>query len=141
MAGTITSSPINHRPRGLVKIKAAWTTDASGDASISAIGTAYGKLVAVGYDPGGSATGIDLTVTEKDSGKAILTLTDAGLTARWFRPTTVVTTDAGVGITAAATAPNVNRDLYVSGKLQLTVAQGGSGKTGALYLVVDENRA
>jgi hypothetical protein len=45
---------------------------------------------------------------------------------------------AGAAITAADTAPNVNRDIYVAGKLSVAVAGGGNLETCKLALIVDE---
>jgi len=59
-------------------------------------------------------------------------------TGRWFRPTGNVTVAAGTAITGADTAPNVNRDIFVAGKVTVTVAQGGNLGAGAIALVVDE---
>lgn len=138
MAGSIVSSSINHRPRGIIKIKAVLTADASGDATVTTVGAAFGRLVAVGYKPGTLATGADITVTDADTAATIFSLTDAGVTARYFRPTVVITTNAGVAVTAAATATGVDRDLYLAGKVKIVVAQGGNLGAGELYLIVDE---
>jgi hypothetical protein len=139
MAGSITSTTIEHRSRGVIKMKAVITCDASGDASVSVIGVAFGKLVGVGYVPGTLATGVDITVSDTASGKALLTLTNAGLTARYFRPTAVVSDSVGTAVAAATTAPNVNRDIFVGGKISLLVAQGGNLGAGELHLVIDES--
>lgn len=138
MAGTITYTVAEHRTRGVVKVKAVITCDASGDASATIVGVAFGKLVAVGYKPGTFDTGADITVTEAESGKAILTITNAGTSARYFKPTQVITDNVGAAVTAAASAPNVNRMIFVGGKLKITVAQGGNLGAGELHLVIDE---
>lgn len=138
MAGSVVLATISHRSRGVVKTKVAITVDASGNATGSVVGVGFGRLVAVGYAPGTFATGVDITVSDTDSGKAILTLTNAGTSPRYFRPTAVITTNAGAAVTAAGTAVDVNRDIFVGGKISVAVAQGGVSTSGTLYLVVDE---
>jgi len=138
MAGTIVAATTAHRARGVVKQVIAITCDAAGDASITVTGIGFGRLVAVGYKPGTLATGVDLTVTEAESGANILTLTNAGLTARYFRPSNDPTTVAGVAITDGANSPDSNRDIWVGGKIKVTAAQGGNLGAGELHLVIDE---
>lgn len=138
MAGSITSVKIEHRPRGVVKTVATITCDSAGDATATVVGVGFGKLVGVGYVPGTFATGVDITVTDVASGTALLTLTNAGLSARYFRPTLVITDNVGVAVAAALTAVNVNRDIFCSGKVSIVAAQGGNLGAGALHLVVDE---
>lgn len=140
MAGTLTKTVIRHRARGIVKLKAAFTTDASGDVTVGDIGPAYGQLVQVKYDAGSGgtalATGVDITVTDKDTGATIFSLTDAGTTGRTMRPTNIPTTNAGVAVT-----PGAGYDVgppIISGELRMVVAQGGNAKSGALYLVIQE---
>ena len=139
MAGTITASKEKGAARGIVKLKAAITCDASGDATVTEFGSAFGKLVAVGYVPGTFATGVDLTVTDATTGATILSLTNAGTSGRYFRPTAVITDNAGAAVSAAATAVDVNRDIFISGGVKVVAAQGGNLGAGSLFLVVDEN--
>ncbi len=138
MAGTITGSKVQHRSRGLLRLKAAFTTDASGDVSLTKIGAAFGKVVGVIYDAGDLDTGTDITLSDGDTGATIFALTNAGVSDRFIRPTQVVTDNAGVAVTAAVTAVDVNRDIYVAGQLKLLVAQGGNAKSGSLTLLIDE---
>jgi hypothetical protein len=140
MAGSIVTTVKARKGQGIVRLKATFTTDASGDASLTLIGSAFGRIVGIAYDPatGGVATGADLTLKDADSGAALVTLTDAGTAARYFRPTAVVTDNVGVAVTAAATAVDVNRDVFVAGGLKLVVAQGGVTKTGSLSVIVQE---
>jgi hypothetical protein len=119
------------------KISVAITCDASGDASETVVGVAYGKLVGVGYAPGTLATGVDITVKD-EGGAAILTLTNAGTSPRYFRPTNDITTNAGVAVTDGANNPNTNRDIFVAGKVKVVAAQGGNLGAGAIQLVFDE---
>lgn len=139
MAGAITTKTIRHRRGGAVKLRVHIVCDASGDASVTTLPAVYGRLVGVGYKPGTLDTGADLTLKDVDTGATIFSLTDAGTSNRHFRPTAVITTNAGVAVTAADTAANVNRDLFVSGKLSLVVAQGGNLGAGDLYLEIDDS--
>ena len=55
------------------------------------------------------------------------------------RPTQVITDAAGTAVTAADTAVDVNRDIYVAGKLTLAVSNGaGNSKAGTFKVLVDE---
>lgn len=137
MAGTLTPSTTRHRGRGLVRLAATLLTDAAGVVTAASIGTAFGRIVAVEYAPGTLATGADITIKDQ-SGAAVITLTDAGTTPRHFRPTAVITTNAGVAVTAAATATLVDRDIFVAGSLTVEVAQGGNALTGSIAVIVDE---
>lgn len=142
MAGAITVVRVReNKARGLTKIKASVTVDASGVATATEIGSAFGRLVAVGYKPGDLDTGVDLTLTDADTGATVFSLTNAGTTARYIRPTAVITDVAGAAVTAAATANDVNRDIFLAGSLKLAAAQGGVSKSGELHLLIDEGVA
>jgi hypothetical protein len=138
MAGTITGGTVFHRARGQYKLKVTLAVDASGDCTIDEIGPVFGKLIGVGYKPGTLATGADITLTEKATGATVFALGSAGTSNRYFRPSAVITGDDGAAITDHANNPNVNRDIFLAGTLQCTVAQGGVSTTGYLYLVVQE---
>lgn len=145
MAGTaVPTSIIKHRSRGVVRISVAITCDASGVMSETVIGEAYGRLVGVFYDGGLDASAVvtlRMAASEPNStvGAAILTYTTGTEgTPVAFRPTTNVTDNAGAAITAATTAVDVNRDIYVAGKLSLQVASGGVSETANIAFVFDE---
>jgi hypothetical protein len=55
-----------------------------------------------------------------------------------FHPTSVIQDTAGTVIAAADTAPNINRDLILAGKVTITVAEGGNLGTGLVVFIVDE---
>lgn len=135
----LTGTTIVNKGTGVKRIKAVLVCDGSGVIAASVAGAAFGRLVGVGYKPGTLATGVDITVTDSDTGATIFSLTDAGTTPRYFRPSAVVTTNAGVAVTAATTATNVDRDIYVAGKIKVAVAQGGAAGAGELHLIVDES--
>lgn len=142
MAGTITASVVAHRGSGIKRIKTTLTC-AGGVLSATEIGNFYGRIVGVAWDAtrGAGATmtaAADITVTDGDTGATILTLTDVGQTALFFRPTAVVTDFAGAAITAAATAVDVNRDIYVCGPVKVAIAAATATDTGGLDFIIDE---
>jgi hypothetical protein len=56
-----------------------------------------------------------------------------------YLPVTMVIQDqAGTVITAAVAAPNTNRPVILSGKVNVVVASGGNAETGTVSLIVDE---
>jgi hypothetical protein len=61
------------------------------------------------------------------------------LASKYVHPTVVVTTNVGAAISAATTAPNVNRDAFLGGKWTIGVSGAGNLGTGDIYLVVDES--
>ena len=127
MAGVVeaflTRSPIINR------VAITLTTDGSGDC------TAYsspvtGFVIGYYYDRGtlDNAT-TDITVTEEDTGAALLTLTNVTASAR-YRPR-VATHDVTGVATGALDAP------AVVGRIKVVVAQGGASKSGTLYAYID----
>jgi hypothetical protein len=144
MAGTISSSKTVGKGRGLVKITASVLSDASGVATATVVGEAVGRLVAVGYDPQNGAgaayaTGGTITISDADTGAALVTYASIGTAAFWERPTAVITDNAGAAVTAAATAVDVNRDIYVAGKIKVAGTAGGNLGTCRIILVIDES--
>lgn len=139
MAGTITQGVISHRSRGLVRTDVSITTDASGVATATVVGVGFGRLVRVLYDGGLDASAV-ITIADAKSGAALITYTTGTEgTPVAFRPTTVIATSAGAAVTAADTAPNVNRDIYIGGKITLGVASGGNAETAVVSFIVDED--
>lgn len=139
MAGTVASLPIlRHRGRGIVRLGATITVTAGGVADAAKMGSAFGRIVGVVYKPGTLDTGADIIIKDALSGAALITLTNAGTSNRFFRPTAVITTNAGVAVTAATTATLVDRDIYVAGAITVEVAQGGNATSGSIYVIVDE---
>lgn len=138
MAGTAVPTKIEHRSRGVVRTNIAITTDASGDATATVVGVGFGRLVGVLYNGGLDASAV-ITVKDVKSTATVLAYTTGteGVPV-FFRPTGVVTVKTGTDISAAAAAPNVNRNKFLSGKVSVTVASGGNAETGVLSLIVDE---
>lgn len=137
------SAPVVHRPQGVKRIEVALTCDGAGAIAETVIGEAYGRLVAVLYD-GGLDAAATITLKAKPGLPSLVSTpvhvitTGTEGTPIFLRPTDIVTDNAGVDLTAAATAPNVNRDIFVAGKLTVTVAGGGASETGKVAYIFDE---
>lgn len=142
MAGTITAETVVGTKRGLVRIDCAITC-AGGVADATVIGSAFGRLVGIAIDPtaGAGATmssTADILLTDAKTGAAIVTDLTVGAAASQYRPTQVITDNAGVAVTAATTAVDVNRDIYVAGKLKLAIANATTTDTALVSLFVQE---
>jgi len=139
VAGTVTPGVIEHRSRGVVGTKISITTDASGDASETVVGVGFGRLVRVLYD-GGLDASATITIKDTKTGATLVAYTTGTEgTPVAFRPTEVAASNAGAALTAADTAPNVNREMFVAGKVSVVVASGGNAETAVLKLIVDES--
>jgi hypothetical protein len=143
MAGTAVAGAAVHRPQGVKRIEVALTCDASGVVSETVIGEAYGRLVAIFYD-GGLDASATVSLKQKPGAASTVSVpvfthtTGTEGTPVRMRPTDIATDNAGVNVAAADTAPNVNRDIVVAGKLTITVAAGGNLETGKYAFVIDE---
>ena len=139
MAGTIAPAVINHRSRGVVRTDVTILTDAAGAATATVVGVGFGRLVGVLYDGGLDASAV-ITLSDTKTGATIVAYTTGTEgTPVSFRPTTVIADNAGVAVTAADTAPNVNRDIVLAGKVSIGVTSGGNVETGIVGLIIDEN--
>jgi hypothetical protein len=141
MAGSVAVTRLDPGRRGIVRIKATLTTDASGNVTAAVCGTAFGRLVGVIYKQGTLDASADITVTG-DAGATVLATTTGfgGVATKYFRPTTVLAANTGTAITAAATAPNVNKDMFLAGKMKVAVANGGNAGVGTISFIVDERK-
>lgn len=144
MAQVVTST--KNRSRGITRLQGTFTTHTDGVVTATAIGSAFGRVVAVEYDPVSGAagattvdTGADISLSN-NSGAAFLTLTNAGTSAVRVRPTCIPVVAAGTAVTPGA-GYNGTMDVYVAGPIKLAVAQGGSGKTGTVTVIIDEGDA
>lgn len=140
MAGNVSALAVIHRSKGVNRIDATVVTDASGDASATVIGAATGRLVGVCYDGGLDASAV-ITLKDWKTGATLLTYTTGTEgTAVFFRPSVIVVDPTGTSIGAAsANYPNTSRDIFLTGKVTLTVASGGNVETGVFCLIVDES--
>ena len=112
------------------------TTDAAGAATAytgKVTLAAQGLLWAVYYVPDATVpldTGADITITEEDTGKAILTITNLGTVAVEKVPRVQACDPTGAAITGVY-------DLAaVQGRIKIVVAQGGNAKAGTFYVYV-----
>jgi len=141
MAGTAVATVSSRKGRGIVRVDVALTC-ASGAVSATTIGSFFGRLVGILTDPtyGAGATmtsTADLLITDHATGAALITDLTFG-TAEYKRPTTVITDNAGTAVTAATTAVDVNRDIFVAGKVDIAIANATTTDTGLVSLIFDE---
>lgn len=140
MAGTITAVTRTKKGRGLVRIDVALTTDASGVATATPVGNLFGRLVAILYDGGLDASAV-ITISDSTTGAALVTYTTGTEgTPVVFRPTKGIFGSTGAAVTAATTAVDTNRDIFVAGALKVAVASGGNAETGNISLLVEESK-
>lgn len=100
-----------------------------------------GKVHQLRYVPGTALdTGADFTVTGETTGVAILTAADIGTSAVTWQPRqpTVAVGDASASLYAGSGEPVEDRVAVAVERIKLVVAQGGSAKTGTLYVWIDE---
>lgn len=141
MAQVVTAT--KNRSRGITRLNAAFTTHTDGVVTATAIGSAFGRVVAVEYDPGSAGTAVDTgadLILSSANGVPFLTLTNAGTSPVRVRPTCVPVNASGVAVTPGA-GYNGTMDVYVAGVVKLAVAQGGSGKVGNVVVIIDEGDA
>jgi hypothetical protein len=141
MAGTITATTSARKGKGIVRIDIALTC-ADGAIAALPVGSAFGRLVAVAFDPVSGAgatmaTTADFTLTDSLTGATLFSTLDFG-TARVIRPTMVITDNVGVAVSAAATAVDVNRDIYVAGAMKAAIANATTTDTGLVSLFIEE---
>lgn len=138
MAGTITPAVTRHRSRGVVRADVAITTDASGDATVTSIGSFYGRLVGLLYEAGDLATGVDITIVDVATGAVVFTLTDAGTSPLFILPGINRSALTKAVLTSGTSNTDAFKDVYVAGELSLVAAQGGNAKSGSVALIIDE---
>jgi hypothetical protein len=141
MAGTITSKTTSRKGRGIVRIDVSVSYSTS--MAAVAIGQFYGRLVRVLIDPAAGAgstmtSTTDVLLTDGDTGAPILSDLSAGAAAAAYRPTEAITDNAGVAVTPAVTANDVNRDIFVAGTVKLALANGGASESGLISLIFEE---
>lgn len=142
MAGTATTTVTAKKGRGLIRVDVD-VVCVSGAVSATPIGSFFGRLVGVIFDPvaGAGATmasTADVLITDTASGATILADLSIGAAAALYRPTQVVTDNAGAAITPATTAPNVNRDIFLAGPISVAIANATTTDTARITLLVQE---
>ena len=141
MAGTAVATTTSRKGRGIVRVDIDLTCS-GGAVSAQSIGSFWGRLVGVLTDGTAGAgatmtTTADILLTDAATGAPILSDLSFA-TSDFYRPTTVVATNAGAAITASTSAPNVNRDIFVAGKLNIAIANATTTDTGRLTLIFAE---
>ena len=142
MAGTIVATTSSRKGRGLVRVDLALTC-ASGAISAQSIGSFFGRIVGVLVDPvaGAGATmtsTADILITDAATGAPIISDLSFGAAAGFYRPTAAVVDNVGAAITPATSANDVNRDIFVGGKLNVAIANATTTDTGLLSLLIEE---
>jgi hypothetical protein len=117
-------------------------TCVSGAVSAQPIGSFFGRLVGVLTDgtAGAGATmtaTADILLTDAATGAPILSdLTFA--TSDFYRPTAVIATNAGAAVSADTSNNDVNRDIFVAGKLNIAIANATTTDTGRVSFIFEE---
>ena len=143
MAGSAVAVTRSKKGRGIVRVDIDLTC-AGGVVDATPIGSFYGRLVGVLTDgtAGAGATmtaTADILLTDGATGAPILSDLSFA-TSDFYRPTAVICDQAGAAVTAAATAVDVNRDIFVAGTLKVAIANATTTDTGRLSLIFDEAR-
>lgn len=141
MAGTAVATVTSRKGRGIVRVDVDLTCS-GGAVSAQSIGSFYGRLVGVLTDGTAGAgatmtTTADILLTDAATGAPILSDLSFA-TSDFYRPTAVITDSAGVAVTAAATAVDVNRDIFVAGKLNIAIANATTTDTGRVSFIFAE---
>lgn len=142
MAGSVVVSTSSRKGRGLVRVEVDLVCVA-GAVSAQSIGSFFGRLVAVMSDPtaGAGATmtsTADILLTDAVTGAPVITDLSFGASAFFYRPTTPIVDSAGAVVTAATTANDVNRDIFVGGKLNIAIANATTTDSGKLVFLIQE---
>ena len=141
MAGSAAYSVTQGKRRGIVRVDVLLTCVA-GAVAAQSIGSYYGRLVGVLFDPAAGAgatmtSTADVLLTDAETGAAILSDLSFGA-GGFYRPTGAVVDNAGVAITPATTANDVNRDIFVGGDINIAIANAVTTDTGRMVLLIDE---
>lgn len=141
MAGSAVATVTSRKGRGIVRVDVD-VTCVAGAVSAQSIGSFWGRLVGVMTDGTAGAgatmtTTADVLLTDAATGAPILSDLSFA-TSDFYRPTTVIADSAGVAVAAAATATDVNRDIFVGGKLNLAIANATTTDTGRISFLFAE---
>lgn len=141
MAGSAVVTTSSRKGRGLIRVDIQLTCVA-GAVSAQSIGSFFGRIVGLYTDAtaGAGATmtsTADILLTDATTGASILADLSFGA-AESYRPTGVVVDAAGAAITPATTANDLNRDIFVAGKLNIAIANATTTDTGLLSLLIEE---
>lgn len=121
--------------------KVTLTTDASGDCTAYTQRPISGELMAIWLDNGAGGSTLtntaDIVVTDRETGAAVLTVTNLAADG-WYAPRIpVYGTDGTPILHAAAGTPEVE-EIPINGGLKFVVAQGGNAKTGYAHVYTED---
>lgn len=116
------------------------TTDASGAATAYTDAAVEGEVLSIRYLPHATTpldTGADITVTGRDSGTAIIVITDLGTSAVTYAPRQPTHSAAGAAALYAGGGSAVNDRVGISGEqIKIVVAAGGNVLSGKFHITV-----
>lgn len=141
MAGTATATTSSRKGRGLVRVDIDLVCS-GGAVTATPIGSFFGRIVGLLTDPtqGAGATmtsTADILLTDAATGAPIISDLSFG-TGEFYRPTKVVVDSVGAAITPATSANDLNRDIFVAGKLNIAIANATTTDTGRVTLLIEE---
>ena len=123
----------------LTYMRIPFTTDTNEDAVVYGERSVFAYLFAVQYDRGDMDTGADIDLTTVDGSLVVenaLETTDIGTSDLIIYPRRLVQNNTGGALTGTAGG---DREMYLLiGKPKVTVDQGGSEKSGAIILILEE---
>lgn len=109
--------------------RVAVTSGAAG-ASVTAYSRAFsGLLQAIYIEVGDLANTVDFTITEEETGAAILTLSNVS-SSGWYSPRIPTHDAAGAGLLYAAAGAAVADRIPIDGRIKIVAAQPGNSHTG-----------
>lgn len=116
------------------------TTDASGDVTAYTGAAVDGEVLSIRYVPHASTpldTGGDITITGEDSGTAVVTITNIGVSAVTYAPRQATHTVAAAASLYAGGGLAVNDRIAIAGeRIKVVVAAGGNAKLGKFHITV-----
>lgn len=116
------------------------TTDASGD-STDLSNQVNGKIIDITYVPDGMSpldTGADITITAATSNKAIITITNLGVSTVTYAPRQATHDDVGAAALYAAAGEGVLDYIVLANeKIQIVTANGGNTLSGTFFITVE----
>lgn len=114
--------------------------NASGDATVYSAGLVNGRVLEIRYVPHATTpldTNADLTITGEESGVAIATLTDIGLSAFTKVPRQATHAITGAALVYIAAGQPVCEPVLIAGeRIKVVVAQGGVSMSGTLHIFI-----
>ena len=116
-----------------------FTTDTNQDAVVYGDRSVFAKVFAICYDRGDVVTGADIDVTAVNGSlvvENVLETTNIGVADLIIYPRRLVQNNAGGALTGTHGG---DREMYLlNGLPRVTVDEGGSEKSGAIILILEE---